>query len=167
MKPPSPRSLVAGILVLVALGLLVLSLSGFLESLQGAALTPVAAVQEWIAVRLTALRNVLAAPSDVAVLRRQNAALQEEVSRLQREVIELREQAAEAEILGGLFAKPDHLALQSRHFLLERGVLLAQDGHVAGRGQDVAQRREPDGDPLLDRCHWSEGCPLQRIEKAG
>jgi len=102
MKPPSPRSLVAGILVLVALALLVLSLSGFLESLQGAALTPVAAVQEWISVRLTAIRNVLAAPSDVAVLRQENAALQEEVARLQREVIGLREQAAEAEILGGL-----------------------------------------------------------------
>lgn len=102
MKPPSPRSLVAGILVLVALALLVLSLSGFLDSLQGAALTPVAAVQEWIAVRLTTLRNVLAAPSDVAVLRQENAALQDEVARLQREVIGLREQAAEAEILGGL-----------------------------------------------------------------
>jgi len=102
MKPPSPRNLVAGILVLVALALLVLSLSGFLDLLQGAALTPVAAVQEWISVRLTTLRNVLAAPGDVAVLRQQNAALQEEVARLQREVIRLREQAAEAEILGGL-----------------------------------------------------------------
>jgi rod shape-determining protein MreC len=102
MKPPSPRSLMAGILVLVALALLVLSLSGFLDSLQGAALTPLAAVQEWISVRLTTLRNVLAAPSDVAVLRQENAALQEEVARLQREVIGLREQAAEAEILGGL-----------------------------------------------------------------
>jgi rod shape-determining protein MreC len=94
----------AGILMLVALALLVLSLSGFLDSLQGAALTPVAAVQEWISVRLTTLRNVLAAPSDVAVLRQENAALQEEVARLQREVVGLREQAAEAEILGGLLA---------------------------------------------------------------
>jgi rod shape-determining protein MreC len=102
MKPPSARSLMAGILMLVALALLVLSLSGFLDSLQGAALTPVAAVQEWISVRLTTLRNVLAAPSDVAVLRQENAALQEEVARLQREVVGLREQAAEAEILGGL-----------------------------------------------------------------
>ena len=102
MKPPSPRSLVAGILVLVALALLVLSLSGFLDALQGMALRPVAAAQEWIAIRFITLRNLLAAPNDVAVLRQQNAELQAEVARLQREVIALREQAAEAEILGAL-----------------------------------------------------------------
>lgn len=102
MKPPSPRSLVAGILVLVALALLVLSLSGFLDALQGMALRPVAAAQEWIAIRFITLRNLLAAPNDVAILRQQNAELQAEVARLQREVIALREQAAEAEILGAL-----------------------------------------------------------------
>jgi rod shape-determining protein MreC len=102
MKPPSSRSLAAVILVLVALALLVLSLSGFLNSIQGMALTPVAAVQEWIAIRFNTLRNLLAAPTDVAVLRQQNAELQAEVAQLQREVIALREQAAEAEILGAL-----------------------------------------------------------------
>jgi rod shape-determining protein MreC len=102
MKPPSSRSLAAGILVLIALALLVLSLSGFLDSIRGMALTPVAAAQEWIAIRFTTLRNLLDAPSDVAVLRQQNAELQAEVARLQREVIALREQAAEAEILGAL-----------------------------------------------------------------
>jgi hypothetical protein len=40
-KRPSSRSLVAGILVLVALAVLVLSLSGFLTSIRGAALVPV------------------------------------------------------------------------------------------------------------------------------
>jgi len=102
MKPPSSRSLAAGILVLIALALLVLSLSGFLNSIRGMALTPVAAVQGWIAIRFTTLRNLLAAPSDVAILRQQNAELQAEVAQLQREVIALREQAAEAEILGAL-----------------------------------------------------------------
>ena len=102
MKPPASRNLVAGILVLVSLALLVLSLSGFLASLQGMALRPMAAAQEWISVRVTTLRNLLAAPSDVVTLRQQNSGLQAEVARLQREVITLREQAAEAEILGGL-----------------------------------------------------------------
>ncbi len=102
MKPPSSRSLAAGILVLIALALLVLSLSGFLNSIRGMALAPVAAVQEWIAIRFTTLRNLVAAPSDVAILRQQNAELQAEVAQLQREVIALREQAAEAEILGAL-----------------------------------------------------------------
>jgi rod shape-determining protein MreC len=86
----------------VSLALLVLSLSGFLASLQGMALRPIAAAQEWISVRVTTLRNLLAAPSDVVTLRQQNSGLQAEVARLQREVITLREQAAEAEILGGL-----------------------------------------------------------------
>lgn len=117
MKRPSSRSLVAGILVLVALALLVLSLSGFLTSIRGAALVPVAAAQEWIAVRFTTLRNLLAAPSDVAVLRQQNADLQAEVAQLQREVITLREQAAEAEILGALLnyarSNPDSRYLAS------------------------------------------------------
>ena len=102
MKPPASRNLVAGILVLVSLALLVLSLSGFLASLQGMALRPMAAAQEWISVRVTTLRNLLAAPGDVVTLRQQNSGLQAEVARLQREVITLREQAAEAEILGGL-----------------------------------------------------------------
>ncbi len=102
MKPPTSRSLVAGILVLASLALLVLSLSGFLASLEGLALRPVAAAQEWIAVRAITLRNLLAAPGDVVTLRQQNSELQAEVARLQREVITLREQAAEAEILGGL-----------------------------------------------------------------
>lgn len=102
MRPPSPRNLLAAILALISLALLVLSLSGFLTSIQGAAMRPVAAVQEWVAVRVTALRNLLAAPGDVVSLRQQNAELQAEVARLQREVITLREQAAEAEILGGL-----------------------------------------------------------------
>jgi len=102
MKPPASRNLVAGILVLVSLALLVLSLSGFLASLQGMALRPMAAAQEWVSVRVTTLRNLLAAPSDVVTLRQQNSGLQAEVARLQREVITLREQAAEAEILGGL-----------------------------------------------------------------
>jgi rod shape-determining protein MreC len=102
MKPPASRNLVAGILVLVSLALLVLSMSGFLTSLQGMALRPMAAAQEWIAVRVTTLRNLLAAPGDVVTLRQQNSELQAEVARLQREVITLREQAAEAEILGGL-----------------------------------------------------------------
>ena len=102
MKPPASRNLVAGILVLVSLALLVLSMSGFLTSLQGMALRPMAAAQEWISVRVTTLRNLLAAPGDVVTLRQQNSELQAEVARLQREVITLREQAAEAEILGGL-----------------------------------------------------------------
>lgn len=102
MRPPSPRNLLAAILVLTSLALLVLSLSGFLTALQGTAMRPVAAAQEWIAVRATALRNLLAAPGDVVSLRQQNAELQSEVARLQREVVTLREQAAEAEILGGL-----------------------------------------------------------------
>lgn len=111
MRPPSPRSLLAAVLALVSLSLLVLSLSGFLTSIQGAAMRPMAAVQEWVAVRVTALRNLLAAPGDIVSLRQQNSELQAEVARLQREVITLREQAAEAEILGGLLnyarSKPD------------------------------------------------------------
>jgi rod shape-determining protein MreC len=59
-------------------------------------------LQSWLGRRVSAVRTLLSAPSDLADLTAENQRLQAEVARLEREVIALRERANEAEILAGL-----------------------------------------------------------------
>lgn len=94
--------LIAGTLLLVTAGLMILSLSGFLTPITDALLRPMSAVQSWIAQRVMALRDVLTSPRDVASLQAEVARLEAEVARLQQEIIALREQASEAEVLAAL-----------------------------------------------------------------
>jgi rod shape-determining protein MreC len=89
-------------LIMVAGGLLVLNLGGYLQAAEGLALRPLGAIQGWISQRVSAIQTVLTSPTDLAELRAENQRLQAEVARLQREVISLREQANEAEVLAGL-----------------------------------------------------------------
>jgi rod shape-determining protein MreC len=98
----SSRALLAITLTLVAGGLLVLNLGGYLSGLQGLALRPIGAVQGWISERVSAVQAILTSPADLNALRAENTQLAAEVARLQREVIALREQANEAEVLAGL-----------------------------------------------------------------
>lgn len=102
MNRSNSRLLIAATLVLIATGLLVLNISGFLQPIQSLVLRPLTAVQEWIALRYTAIRDVLTSPRDVALLREEIGRLELEVAQLQQEVITLREQAAEAAVLSAL-----------------------------------------------------------------
>jgi rod shape-determining protein MreC len=102
MKRTSSRSLFALTLILLAVGLMVLSLAGYLRPIQGLLLRPLAGAQDWLAVRVAAVRDMLASPADVALLRQRVSELETENSRLQQDVISLREQLAEVEILSAL-----------------------------------------------------------------
>jgi rod shape-determining protein MreC len=96
------RTLLTFALVLVAAGLLVLNLAGFLEPAKSLVMAPFGALQGWLATRAAAIRSLLTSPGDVLALREENERLLAEISRLEQENILLREQAAEAEILSAL-----------------------------------------------------------------
>jgi rod shape-determining protein MreC len=98
----SPRALLALTLTLVAGGLLILNLGGYLQGIQSLALRPIGGVQGWLSERISAVQTLLTSPSDLATLRGENQQLQAQVASLEREVISLREQANEAEVLSGL-----------------------------------------------------------------
>lgn len=100
-RSPS-RSLLALSLILLAVGLMVLSLAGYLQPVQGLVLRPLAAIQSWLALRVSAARDMLASPADVAVLRGRVAQLEAENASLQQENIALRGQLAEVQILAAL-----------------------------------------------------------------
>jgi rod shape-determining protein MreC len=104
MKPHPSRSLTAASLLLLAIGLLILGLAGFLTPAQSLVLRPIMGIQSWIASRFAALRDLATAPSDVAALRQQNAELEAEVASLQQQVISLQEQVGEVEILSALLS---------------------------------------------------------------
>ena len=102
MRRSTSQAIIAVTLILLATGLLVLSLSGHLAPLQGLILHPLSGVQSWIALRVAATRELLYSSRDIASLREEIARLESEVTRLQQEIISLREQSAEAEILAAL-----------------------------------------------------------------
>jgi rod shape-determining protein MreC len=151
MKRTTSRTLVAVTLVLVAAGLLTLSLGGYLTPIQSLVLRPISTIQTWISLRVAALRDFLTSPRDVASLREEISSLEGEVSRLQQEIIALREQAAEAEILAALLdyarARPESSYKAAR--VIGRDVspflrsLLIDVGSDAGisRGMPVVTRR--------------------------
>jgi rod shape-determining protein MreC len=98
----SSRALLALTFILIAGGLLVLNLGGYLQAAEGMALRPLGALQGWLSQRVTAIQTLLTSPTDLAMLRAENLRLEAEVARLERELIAVREQAAEAEVLAGL-----------------------------------------------------------------
>jgi len=102
MNRSSSRSLLALSLILLAVGLMVLSLAGYLQPVQGLVLRPLAAIQSWLAVRVSAARDMIASPADVAVLRARISQLEAENAGLQQENIALRGQLAEVQTLAAL-----------------------------------------------------------------
>jgi rod shape-determining protein MreC len=98
----SSRALLALTFILIAGGLLVLNLGGYLQAAEGLAMRPLGALQGWLSQRVSAVRTLLTSPADLATLRADNLRLEAEVARLERELVAVREQAAEAEVLAGL-----------------------------------------------------------------
>lgn len=102
MRSFSPRVWQSAVMLLVAVGIILLALSGLLTPVLNVALRPMVGVQRWLSVRYMAVYEFLTVPRDVATLRNQNAQLENEVSQLQTQVIELQQQLREAEVLYAL-----------------------------------------------------------------
>jgi len=102
MSRSSSQALFALILIMIAAGLLVLNMGGFLSPVESLVLRPIGGAQSWLAVRFYAVRDLLASPADVATLRGQVRELQSENAQLQQEIIGLQEQVAQAQVLSAL-----------------------------------------------------------------
>lgn len=138
MNRSSSRSLLALSLILLAIGLMVLSLAGYLQPVQGLVLRPLAAIQSWLALRVSAARDMIASPADVAVLRARISQLEAENANLQQENISLRGQLAEVQILAALvdYART---APESRYLaadVIGRDISPFLRSIVIGRGSD-------------------------------
>jgi len=96
------RTLLAVSLILLAAGILLLSEGGILQPVEDLILRPISSIQGWVAVRFSAIRDLINSPTDLAELRARNAELELEVAQLQQEIIGLQEQVAEAQILSSL-----------------------------------------------------------------
>jgi len=102
MKFSISPSLKTVILTLIAVGLIVLALGGYLTSFSRVALNPFIAIQTWISTRFQAIQDFIQSPSDVNRLRQDNVRLEAEVARLQAQVIDLQQQAREVQMLSTL-----------------------------------------------------------------
>jgi rod shape-determining protein MreC len=102
MKANPPRYWQTAILVLVVVGLIFLSLGGYLQPALNTASNPLISIQQWISSRYMAVYEFLTVPRDVANLRQRNAELENEVSNLQTQVIQLEQQLREAELVFAL-----------------------------------------------------------------
>ncbi len=87
---------------LVAIGVVVLALGGFLTPLSRVALSPVITLQTWVSGRVQAIQVFLTNPRDVAVLTQENAAFEAELAHLRTQIIELQQQLGEYRILSAL-----------------------------------------------------------------
>ena len=102
MKKLTPRSLQTIIIAMVAIGLIVLALGGYFNTLTGRFSQLVTDAQTWVSDRYLAVVDFLTVPRDVASLRQRNTELEAEVARLQTQVIELQQRVTETEILSAL-----------------------------------------------------------------
>ena len=102
MKSSFPRSLQTVVIVLVAFGLVALTLGGYFNPVTNLLTRITVNAQTWISGRYLAFVDFLTVPRDVASLRQRNADLEADVARLQTQVIELQQQVTETNILSAL-----------------------------------------------------------------
>jgi rod shape-determining protein MreC len=102
MKANPPRYWQTAMLVLVVVGLVFLSLGGYLRPALTTASSPFVSIQQWISIRYMAIYEFLTVPRDVASLRQRNSELEDQVSNLQTQVIQLEQQLREADVLYAL-----------------------------------------------------------------
>jgi rod shape-determining protein MreC len=89
-------------IALIAIGLVVLALGGYLTPLSRVVLSPLVDAQTWVAGRVQALELYLTGPRDVAQLTQRNAVLEAEIANLRTQIIELQQQLGEYRILSAL-----------------------------------------------------------------
>jgi len=89
-------------IALIAIGLVILALGGYLTPLSRVVLTPLVDTQTWVAGRVEALELYLTGPRDVAQLTQRNAELEAEIANLRTQIIELQQQLGEYRILSAL-----------------------------------------------------------------
>ena len=102
MKTNSHQSIQLIVILLVALGLIGLALSGYLTPISRILVNPVVSAQTWLAKRYQAIQSVITQPEDINSLRQKNLVLEAENSRLQGQIIELQQQVTEAQLLSTL-----------------------------------------------------------------
>ena len=96
------RSLRTIVIAVVAIGLVILAISGYLTPLAQIALSPVVGAQTWLSERFLAVQTLFSTPREVTELIQRNAELEAEVSSLESQIIELQQQLTEFQILSSL-----------------------------------------------------------------
>lgn len=100
------------IIVLVVVGLLFLSMAGYLTPFFNFTTNPIIRTQSWLTERYTAFRDFFDSPRDMAALRQQNAQLESQLAQAQGKIIALQEQLSQIKIMTGLLefarANPEH-----------------------------------------------------------
>ena len=99
-RPPGSWRLI--VIVVIAAGLVILAVSGYLTPLAQLVLSPVVGAQTWLSERFLAVQSLLSTPREVTELMQRNAELEAEVSSLETQIIELQQQLTEYQILSSL-----------------------------------------------------------------
>jgi rod shape-determining protein MreC len=102
MKSFTPRNIQVIIFLLVAAGVVLLALAGFIQPIIGTATNPIIKFQGYFSTRVQAIADFITVPRDMASLRSRNAELESEISQLQSQVIQLKQQLSEADVLYAL-----------------------------------------------------------------
>jgi rod shape-determining protein MreC len=102
MKSFSPKNVQIIIFLLIAAGVVLLALAGFIQPIIGTATNPLIQMQSYVSTRVQAVVDFFTVPRDLASLRSRNAELESEISLLQSQVIQLKQQLEEADVLYAL-----------------------------------------------------------------
>lgn len=112
MKKASSNSWQIYIVILVVAGILVLALSGYLNTMLHSTLSPLVSVQTWLSGRYMAIYEFVTVPRDIANMRESIIQLESENSSLRTQIIQLQQQLREADVLYALLdfarARPEN-----------------------------------------------------------
>ena len=143
MNTPSRRTWQTIAVAVVIIGILALALGGYLNTLTSTVLSPVLEIQHWITSRFQVLQNMFGEPSDIVLLRQENADLSAQVAELQSQVIQLQQEVTEVEILSALL---DFARAQPQNEY-EAAAVIARDPSpflqyvIINKGSDDGMRR--------------------------
>ncbi|MBX3003622.1 MAG: rod shape-determining protein MreC [Anaerolineales bacterium] len=113
MRPSRNNPYQLAALLVLAAGILLLALGGYLTPVFNGAMNPIYGVQSWLYTRFQAIQDFVNAPVNIASLRQENAQLRAENAQLQTEIITLQQQVLENELLSALLdfarARPENV----------------------------------------------------------